>query len=40
MDHFLNAVDEVTVKDIASTAQKLLSSPVTLASYGDGTYLV
>nr|BAB62405.1 mitochondrial processing peptidase alpha subunit [Morus alba] len=38
VDHFLNAVDEVTVKDIASTAQKLLSSPVTLASYGDVLY--
>ncbi|GMN50663.1 hypothetical protein TIFTF001_019822 [Ficus carica] len=37
VDQFLKTVDEVTVKDIASTAQKLLSSPLTLASYGDGT---
>ncbi|XP_041004116.1 mitochondrial-processing peptidase subunit alpha-like [Juglans microcarpa x Juglans regia] len=35
MDHFLKAVDEVTAKDIASVAQKLLSSPLTMASYGD-----
>ncbi|KAF3442943.1 hypothetical protein FNV43_RR16861 [Rhamnella rubrinervis] len=35
VDHFLKAVDEITVKDIASTAQKLLSSPLTMASYGD-----
>lgn len=36
MDHFLKAVEEITVKDIASVAQKLLSSPLTMASYGDG----
>lgn len=36
VDHFLKAVDEITVKDIASIAQKLLSSPLTMASYGDG----
>ena len=36
VDHFLKVVDEVTPKDIASIAQKLLSSPLTLASYGDG----
>ncbi|KAE7998627.1 hypothetical protein FH972_003153 [Carpinus fangiana] len=35
VDHFLKAVDEVTVKDIASVAQKLLTSPLTMASYGD-----
>ena len=40
VDHFLKAIDEVTLKDITSMAQKLLSSPLTLASYGDGTYLV
>ncbi|KAH7512958.1 mitochondrial-processing peptidase subunit alpha [Ziziphus jujuba] len=35
VDHFLKAVDGITVKDIALTAQKLLSSPLTMASYGD-----
>lgn len=36
VDYFLKAVDEVTAKDIATTVQKLLSSPLTMASYGDG----
>lgn len=40
MDHFLRAVDEVTLKDIASVAQKLLSSPLTMASYGDGNFSI
>ncbi|KAL8158794.1 hypothetical protein V2J09_000331 [Rumex salicifolius] len=35
VDHFLKAVDEVTTKDIASLAGKLISSPLTMASYGD-----
>lgn len=38
VDHFLKAVDEVTVNDIASVAQKLLTSPLTMASYGDGIF--
>jgi hypothetical protein len=38
VDHFLKAVDEVTVKDIASVAQKLFTSPLTMASYGDGIF--
>lgn len=37
VEHFLKAVDEVTLQDIASIAHKLLSSPLTMASYGDGT---
>ncbi|KAG8367310.1 hypothetical protein BUALT_Bualt16G0059000 [Buddleja alternifolia] len=37
--HFLKAVDEVTAQDIAKTAQKLLSSPLTMASYGDVLHL-
>lgn len=40
MEHFLKAVDEITVKDICSIAQKLLSSPLTMASYGDGNFPV
>jgi processing peptidase subunit alpha len=39
VDHFLKAVDEVTLKDITSVAQKLLSSPLTMASYGDVSYV-
>ncbi|XP_071697567.1 mitochondrial-processing peptidase subunit alpha-like [Rutidosis leptorrhynchoides] len=35
VEFFLKAVDEVTAKDIASIAQKLLSSPLTMASHGD-----
>ncbi|GAA0164564.1 metalloprotease [Lithospermum erythrorhizon] len=35
VDHFLKFVDEVTLKDISSLAQKLISSPLTMASYGD-----
>lgn len=39
VDHFMKAVDEVTPKDIASIAQKLLSSPLTMASHGDVIYV-
>ncbi|GMP59597.1 hypothetical protein CsSME_00022821 [Camellia sinensis var. sinensis] len=35
VEHFLRAVDEVSLKDIASIAQKLISTPLTMASYGD-----
>lgn len=36
VEYFLKAVDEVTPQDIAKIAQKLLQSPLTMASYGDG----
>ncbi|KAL0374438.1 UNVERIFIED_CONTAM: Mitochondrial-processing peptidase subunit alpha [Sesamum radiatum] len=39
VEHFLKAVDEVTAQDIAKIAQKLLSSPLTMASYGDVLHL-
>uniref|UniRef100_A0A5B6YHP0 Uncharacterized protein n=1 Tax=Davidia involucrata TaxID=16924 RepID=A0A5B6YHP0_DAVIN len=39
VEHFLKAVDEVTLKDIASISQKLISSPLTMASYGDVIYV-
>ncbi|CAI9766032.1 unnamed protein product [Fraxinus pennsylvanica] len=39
VEHFLKAVDEVTAKDIASATEKLLSSPLTMASYGDVIYV-
>ncbi|XP_010244405.1 PREDICTED: mitochondrial-processing peptidase subunit alpha-like [Nelumbo nucifera] len=35
VEHFLKAVDEVTLKDISTIAQKLVSSPLTMASWGD-----
>ncbi|CAI8619716.1 unnamed protein product [Vicia faba] len=39
VEEFLKAVDEVTLKDIASISQKLISSPLTMASYGDVLYV-
>ncbi|KAK4486005.1 hypothetical protein RD792_008666, partial [Penstemon davidsonii] len=39
VEHFLKAVDDVTAQDIANIAQKLLSSPLTMASYGDVLHL-
>ncbi|GAB2287169.1 hypothetical protein Dimus_021553 [Dionaea muscipula] len=38
-EHFLKIIDEITLKDITSIAEKLLSSPLTLASYGDVLYV-
>ncbi|MBA0555187.1 hypothetical protein Golob_014241, partial [Gossypium lobatum] len=35
VEHFLKVVDEITPKDISSVAEKLLSSNLTLASYGN-----
>ncbi|CAI9297483.1 unnamed protein product [Lactuca saligna] len=35
VEFFLKAVDEVSAKDIASITQRLLSSPLTMASHGD-----
>lgn len=35
LEHFLKALDEITLKDITSLAQKIISSPLTMASYGD-----
>ncbi|XP_072960803.1 mitochondrial-processing peptidase subunit alpha-like isoform X3 [Typha angustifolia] len=34
-EHFLKAVDGVTLKDITSLAEKIISSPLTMASWGD-----
>ncbi|XP_059634875.1 mitochondrial-processing peptidase subunit alpha-like [Cornus florida] len=39
VEHFLKAVDEVTLKDITSISQKLISSPLTMASYGDVVFV-
>lgn len=38
MDFFLKTIDEVTANDITSVAKKLLSSPLTMASHGDGNF--
>ncbi|KAM6585208.1 hypothetical protein CsatB_012210 [Cannabis sativa] len=35
VEHFLKTVDEITLKDITNIAQKIISSPLTMASYGD-----
>ncbi|CAD5188342.1 unnamed protein product [Musa acuminata subsp. malaccensis] len=35
VQHFLKAVDELTLKDITSLAEKIISSPLTMASWGD-----
>ncbi|CAI0628512.1 unnamed protein product [Linum tenue] len=35
VEHFLKAIDAVTEQDAAKLAQKLISSPLTMASYGD-----
>ncbi|KAL7093703.1 hypothetical protein ACP275_11G055900 [Erythranthe tilingii] len=39
VDHYLKIVEEITAQDIAKTVQKLLSSPLTMASYGDVLHL-
>ncbi|KAK9697566.1 hypothetical protein RND81_08G045700 [Saponaria officinalis] len=39
VDYYLKIIDEVKVKDITSIAEKLLSSPLTMASYGDVLYV-
>ncbi|KAK4758876.1 hypothetical protein SAY87_020177 [Trapa incisa] len=39
VEHFLKVIDEVTPKDITSMAQNLLSSPLSMASYGDVIYV-
>lgn len=36
MDNFLKAIDAVTLKDISSLAERIISSPLTMASWGDG----
>ncbi|GAB4842317.1 hypothetical protein Ancab_012287 [Ancistrocladus abbreviatus] len=35
LESLLKAVDAITVKDITSFVQKIISSPLTMASYGD-----
>ncbi|KAG6501627.1 hypothetical protein ZIOFF_041510 [Zingiber officinale] len=35
VEHFLKAIDQLTLKDIVYLAETLISSPLTLASWGD-----
>lgn len=35
IEHFLKAVEVVTLKDIAALSEKIISSPLTMASWGD-----
>ncbi|KAM0843308.1 hypothetical protein ACQ4PT_057788 [Festuca glaucescens] len=35
IEHFMRAVEETTLNDISSVAKKIISSPLTLASWGD-----
>eukprot|EP01018_Ginkgo_biloba_P016789 Gb_27628 [translate_table: standard] len=35
VEHFLKAVDELTIRDITAIAEKIVSSPLTMASWGD-----
>ncbi|URE38044.1 mitochondrial-processing peptidase subunit, partial [Musa troglodytarum] len=36
IEHFLKAIDKVTLKDITTITEKIISSPLTMASWGDG----
>jgi processing peptidase subunit alpha len=36
VEHLLKAVDGVTLKDITALAEKIISSPLTMASHGNG----
>uniref|UniRef100_K3ZDH8 ATP-dependent 6-phosphofructokinase n=3 Tax=Setaria TaxID=4554 RepID=K3ZDH8_SETIT len=35
IEYFLKTVEEITLNDISSTAKKIMSSPLTMASWGD-----
>jgi processing peptidase subunit alpha len=35
IEHFLKDLEAITLNDISSTAKKIISSPLTLASWGD-----
>ncbi|KAJ0008462.1 hypothetical protein Pint_29605 [Pistacia integerrima] len=35
VDHFLKGVDAITLNNITNIGQKIISSPLTMASYGD-----
>lgn len=36
VDHFHKIVDEVTLKDITSISRKIISTPLAMASWGNG----
>jgi len=35
VEHLLKAVDGVTLKDVTTVAEKIISSPLTMASHGN-----
>lgn len=35
-EHLLKAIDGVTLKDVTSVAEKIIASPLTMASHGNG----
>lgn len=39
LDQYLKTIEEVTPQDIANIARKLITSPLTMASHGDGKFL-
>ncbi|XP_020262921.1 mitochondrial-processing peptidase subunit alpha-like [Asparagus officinalis] len=38
--YFLEAIEQVTLKDIEALSRKMISSPLTMASWGDGKSLI
>jgi predicted Zn-dependent peptidase len=36
IEHFLKDLEAITLNDISSTAKSIISSPLTMASWGDG----
>ena len=39
VEHLLKAVDGVTLKDVTTVAEKIISSPLTMASHGNGEFI-
>ena len=40
VEDFLKTVEGVTLKDITTAAQQIISSPLTMASYGNGKFQI
>lgn len=40
VEYFLRVLDELTLEDLVTLAQKIMSSPLTMASCGDGSFLI
>jgi processing peptidase subunit alpha len=39
IEHFLKDLEAITLNDIASTAKNIISSPLTMASWGNGMFV-